>query len=70
MARFEAHVCQSPSNGRSRYNDGCRVDGTQKIQMTMRYAHLAPAHKLDAVERLCAQPSGAANTSAANTSQK
>jgi integrase len=26
--------------------------GHKRIQMTMRYAHLAPAHKLDAVERL------------------
>jgi integrase len=44
--------------------------GHKKIQMTMRYAHLAPAHKLDAVERLCAQPNGASNAEAANTSQK
>jgi integrase len=28
--------------------------GHKKIQMTMRYAHLAPAHKLDAVEKLSA----------------
>jgi len=27
-------------------------DGHRTIQMTMRYAHLAPAHKLAAVERL------------------
>jgi hypothetical protein len=26
--------------------------GHKKIQMTMRYAHLAPQHKLDAIERL------------------
>jgi hypothetical protein len=26
--------------------------GHKKIQMTMRYAHLAPEHKLVAVERL------------------
>jgi len=26
--------------------------GHKRIQMTMRYAHLAPAHKLDAVEKL------------------
>jgi hypothetical protein len=26
--------------------------GHKKIQMTMRYAHLAPKHKLIAVERL------------------
>jgi integrase len=26
--------------------------GHKKIQMTMRYAHLAPAHKLEAVEKL------------------
>ena len=31
--------------------------GHKKIQMTMRYAHLAPAHKLGAVERLCATAS-------------
>jgi hypothetical protein len=28
--------------------------GHKTIQMTMRYAHLAPAHKLAAVERLAA----------------
>jgi hypothetical protein len=28
--------------------------GHKKIQMTMRYAHLAPAHKLAAVEKLAA----------------
>src|SRR2546425_11279805 len=28
--------------------------GHKTIQMTMRYAHLAPAHQLDAVERLAA----------------
>lgn len=27
--------------------------GHKRIQMTMRYAHLAPAHKLAAVEKLC-----------------
>jgi len=30
--------------------------GHQQIQMTMRYAHLAPAHALAAVERLVAAP--------------
>jgi site-specific recombinase XerD len=30
--------------------------GHQQIQMTMRYAHLAPAHTLAAVERLVSQP--------------
>jgi hypothetical protein len=30
--------------------------GHKTIQMTMRYAHLAPQHKLDAVERLVLQP--------------
>jgi integrase len=41
--------------------------GHKKIQMTMRYAHLAPAHKLDAVERLCAVPTVAPTTSTATT---
>lgn len=31
--------------------------GHETIQMTMRYAHLAPAHNLAAVEQLSPQPS-------------
>jgi hypothetical protein len=31
------------------------VMGHKTIQMTMRYAHLAPAHQLDAVERIASQ---------------
>ena len=27
--------------------------GHETIQVTMRYAHLAPAHQLEAVQRLC-----------------
>jgi len=42
--------------------------GHKKIQMTMRYAHLAPAHKLDAVERLCAPISVAPSVSTATRS--
>jgi hypothetical protein len=30
--------------------------GHKRIQMTMRYAHLAPAHNLAAVERLAGTP--------------
>jgi len=39
--------------------------GHKTIQMTMRYAHLAPAHQLAAVERLASGfPQGAPTTSA------
>ena len=34
--------------------------GHQTIQMTMRYAHLAPAHQRSAVEQLVAAPEGRA----------
>jgi hypothetical protein len=30
----------------------CRLAGHKDITMTVRYAHLAPAHKLAAVDRL------------------
>jgi hypothetical protein len=36
--------------------------GHKTIQMTMRYAHLAPAHKLAAVERLAGALDGATGT--------
>ena len=38
--------------------------GHKTIQMTMRYAHLAPAHQLAAVERIVKQPSVSAEPSA------
>ena len=37
--------------------------GHKKIQMTMRYAHLAKEHKQDAVDRLCT-PADTAQTGA------
>jgi hypothetical protein len=37
--------------------------GHKTIQMTMRYAHLAPAHQLVAVERLVLQPTPPAGPS-------
>lgn len=41
--------------------------GHQQIQMTMRYAHLAPAHTLAAVERLVDNPSQGRKASEADT---
>jgi site-specific recombinase XerC len=38
--------------------------GHKTIQMTMRYAHLAPAHRLAAVERLVLQPAAQVEPSA------
>jgi site-specific recombinase XerD len=38
--------------------------GHKTIQMTMRYAHLAPAHTLAAVERLVAQHGASATKTA------
>lgn len=38
--------------------------GHKTVQMTMRYAHLAPAHQLAAVERIVAQPALPAERSA------
>jgi len=40
--------------------------GHQSYGMTLRYAHLAPAHTLRAVQRLC-QPSGAETGTATGT---
>jgi hypothetical protein len=36
-----------------------KLAGHKTIQMTMRYAHLAPQHQWDAVQRLCAPSEGA-----------
>ncbi len=46
--------------------------GHKTIQMTMRYAHLAPAHKLAAVERLTGggQPNGATDTKTSTSTEE
>jgi len=41
--------------------------GHRTIQMTCRYAHLAPEHQLDAVQRLCDIKSGSAQTEPTDT---
>jgi integrase len=44
--------------------------GHKTIQMTCRYAHLAPQHPLAAVERLCAIPTERSNTKSARSQSK
>jgi integrase len=44
--------------------------GHKKIQMTMRYAHLAPQHKLAAVEKLSSYSTPSASTSGTRKRQR
>lgn len=41
--------------------------GHQSYEMTLRYAHLAPAHTLEAVQRLCRESEAPANTTDTTT---
>jgi integrase len=44
-----------------------KLAGHKTIQVTMRYAHLAPQHQLDAVQRLCAPSQGAQEEAGSTT---
>ena len=44
-----------------------KLVGHKTIQVTMRYAHLAPQHQLDAVQRLCAPSQGAREEAGSTT---
>ena len=47
-------LCEQAGDGGGGYPDDFGTDGDRTIQMTKRYAHLAPVHNLDAVDRLVA----------------
>jgi Phage integrase family len=53
MALFEAYVCQRLVMKEANLREVQKAMGHKTIQMTCRYAHLAPDHELAVVERLC-----------------
>jgi hypothetical protein len=53
LSRPAAHVCQSPRNAGVDIRTVQELMGHKTIWVTLRYAHLAPVHQLEAVQRLC-----------------
>lgn len=53
MALPALHLRQQTRDGVCGPPDREELMGHRTIQMTVRYAHLAPKHRLDAVQKLC-----------------
>jgi integrase len=52
MAHLSTDIYISPCHGRVDLRTVQELAGHKDIKMTVRYAHLAPAHKLAAVDKL------------------